>query len=535
MMRRTEIRTVNRATTTRIRLAAAGALAATLGAASISWSVAHAGQDEGTALSNPFAAPALPVPGEVMMLKLRDGTIQWGAIEEHSSEAIEFKRLDTLGVAHVAWSLVDPLQSETLRTEFGYVSTEVQEALVEGDRLLLDGGGTVEGIIVSREGDSFLVKTDGTLLTLPKVRVRSIETKIQIPALDVYSREEIYGLYLAETDVTSAEAVLGLARKCEGILDFEHAIEHYGTALELGLTEDVPKVEGALAAASVKAENQEQIEILRAADQLRKRGKFDEALGILRAFPEQFKKSPLIEDARAAEQKMLLARDAAATQLTRSRWNYWAGTLTRAKAREATFEEARTWAMEQAGEEIQAKVHEDLVSRISEEIRLEDVRTYWEARSRRGGYRAATYGSTGTWLLGREKAQAGAPEGSGETAGPVSAVDAERKAINERIKRYVANQRIAQRAQGSVNAEDERQEFWSSWKGRAKWLFTYYAEESGDFEVRPKPALRNCPNCAGDGAIQLIATGSVLKGESQSLATCNLCHGVQVVRRIYYR
>lgn len=484
-----------------------------------------------------FQAPAPPEPGDVMMLQLRNGQIQWGAIEDHTPERIDFVRLDNSGAVTLPWSLLDPVQAGDLRTKFGYVSIEVEEALVEGERLVLEGGGTMEGVIVSREGDHYVIKTDGNLVTLPKIRVRNIEKGVQLNALDVYSRDEIYGIYAAETDFESAESVLELAEKCESILDFRHAAEHYGAALALGLEEDqATKIQGALAAAEIKAENQEQLDLLRGADQLRKRGRFDEALAILRAFPEQFEGSPLVEDSRKAEQKMLLARDAAAADYTRRRWYYWAQRLTREKARRGGFEECRTWAIEGASEEIQIKIHEELVEKVSEEIALEDVRTLWEARRKRS-YIAATYGSSGTWLLGRDKANEGAAEDEGPAAGPVSAVDAERQALEERIKRYVENQRVTQRSRNSEDADDERETFWASWSasGRAQWLHSYYAEESGDFEVRPRPYLKACQTCGGRGGVELLVTGTVLRGESASLAECPLCHGVQVVRRVYFR
>lgn len=506
-----------------------------LGAAMI---VAAAGAGAAQEDDSPFAAPAPIEPGEVMMLKLRTGDLHFGAIEEHTPESIEFVRLDTGGRATVPWSMLEPTQSEELRTKFGYVQTEVEEALVEGERLVLDGGGSVEGVIVSREGQNFVIKTDGNLQVLPKIRVRSIETGIQIPALDVYSREEMYSLYAADADETSAESQLDLARKCESILDFTHAVDHYEAALELGLADDreAERAGGALAAARVKSANQEQLDVLRGADQLRKRGRYDEALAITRAFPGTYEDSPLVEDARKAELRILSDRDKAASDMTRRRWIYWAKRLTRERAREGSFEETRTWAIEAASEEIQARVHTELVAKISQEIGLEDVRGLWEARRKRS-YEAATYGSAGTWLLGEDRANRGAEEEQTQRPGPVSAIDAERQALEERIRRYVDNQRVAARGRSNAEAEDERESFWRSWSasGRAQWVFSYYVEESGDFELRARPYLRPCKTCAGRGAIELLVTGTVLRGENASLARCPLCQGVRVVRRIYFR
>lgn len=507
-----------------------------LGGGLATWSAARAvSQDErGVVALRAFMPPAPPSPEDVIMLQLRDGTVRFGAIDEHDRLGLDFIKLEDSGRVRIPWGFLDPTQSESLRTKFGYVQTEVEEALVEAERLLLHGGGVVEGVVVSREGQTYLVKTNGTMLQLPKERVRAIESNIQVPALDVYTREEMYARYAEQADMESAKSVLELARKSESILAFDKAIENYERAIALGIDVE-SKAEGALAAARVKAENQEQVEVLREAEQLRKRGDFDEALTILRTFPEQYEDSPLVEDSRQALVKMLDARERAAIELTHQRWNHWADKLTRAKARDATFEEARTWATEEASREIGRRVHEDLVAKISEEIQFEQVKPLWEARRRKGGWKSAGYGRTGTWLLGQDKAQAGGVEEEEPGAAPASELDAQRQAMEQRIKRYIENRRVAQRSASAQDAEDERQQFWESWGGKAKWLFAYYVEESGDYDIRPRPALRKCKTCGGLGAIEQILTGAVPKGDGSALLTCPTCRGVQVSRSIYYR
>ena len=200
----------------RLRRAAAAACVVALAAAHVT---AQWGQDEGAAPASLadelFAIPAPPAPADVLMLKLRDGRIQWGAIGDHDTVGFTFQRLDNGGEVRVPWSLLDPRQSEQLRTDFGYVEVEAEEVFVDAERLLLEGGGTVEGVIVSREGDSFLVKTDGNLQRVPKRRVRGIESGVRLPALDVYGREELYTQFSSEADEESATSQLELARRCE--------------------------------------------------------------------------------------------------------------------------------------------------------------------------------------------------------------------------------------------------------------------------------------------------------------------------------
>ena len=450
---------------------------------------------------------------------------------------IEFSRLETSGRVSVPWSLLDPVQAESLRREFGYIEVEVDEAYVVGDRLVLESGGSVEGVIVSREGKSFLVKTEGTLQLVPKARVRGIESGIQLAALDVYSRGELYGLYLAESDTASPESMLELARKCESILDFPHAAEHYEQALELGLEADRSAAEGMLARAKVKAANQEQVEFLRDVDYLRKRGQFDKAVEKIDSFEMVFEGSALLEDARKQKTKLLLARDDAAGKLVQRRWPYWAKILSRKKSLEDSLEAARSWASEDASAAIQALVHTDVQNKVTQAITLEEVRALWEKR-KRVRYSPASFREDGTWLLGTEAAQRGLNEETERAkAGPVSEVDAQRLAIEERIKRYVDNQRLARSAQTGASESDEYQTFWTTYSqgARAGWLLAFYIENSGDLEIRPRPDLRACKTCAGTGAIELLVTGSARGDQTDGLAPCPLCHGVQYSRRIYYR
>lgn len=481
-----------------------------------------------------FQVPAPPAPEDVIMLQLRDGGIRWGAIQEHDPAGMRFTLLDTGGVVRLPWTMLNPGQSEALRTRFGYVAVEADEAYVDGSRLILEGGGTVEGVIVSREGNNFLIRTEGNLQMLPKNRVRNVESGVQLPALDVYSVEDLYGLYLAETDVESAESQLALARKCESILDFVHAVTHYEAALELGLPGDPAQVEGVLTLARVKAQNQTQLAYLREADRLRKRGRFDQAQAMLRAFDTTFAGSALVEDARKQEVRLLKDRDAAASKLVRSRWLYWTRKLSRAQASQDNFEAARNWVTERASDEIRQRVLDDIQRSVTADASLEDVRRLWEERDR-GRYESTTFG-VGTWLLGEARANAGG-EAEETPAEAVSQVDEQRRAIEERVKRYLDNQRIARRSSASEEEADLTQQFWETWStnGRSLWLMSYYVEESGDYDVRVRPSLRACRTCAGQGALELLVTGTVTRGESASLSLCPLCRGVRVTRRVYFR
>jgi len=483
----------------------------------------------------------LPEPESVLMLRLRDGSIRWGAIVEHSPDGFRFQSLDDGGLADLTWPLLDPSQAQELRAELGYVDVSAEELYVDGERLLLVDGREVSGVILSREGDHYVVKSDGQMQLVPKVRVESVTRGERLPALDVYTREELYGMFAAEAELDDPLAQAALARRCEQILDFEHAVAHYRAALELSSEDERPELAFALERAERKAVQQAQVDYLREVDALRKREKYDQALAQLAAFPALFPDSPLGEDARKAAERTLLARDVALRELVRRRWDYWARRLARSTAGELTHQQAVDFAQSGLGELVRKQVFEDVRARITQDVREEDVERIWAAR-KKSAYKTASYGY-GTWLLGEERANAGT-----ERKEEVEKVglDAEREKLEEKIKRFVESQRAQRRTQTDQEAEEEHESFWRSLaaSARGNWIHAYYVEFSGDFELRSHPTLLSCPGCARTGVREVLSVGGGGSASKQGgkgsnagllLLTCGTCHGSGILRRVYYR
>lgn len=485
----------------------------------------------------PVATEAAPDarPLEVTMLRLRNGSIQWGSIVEHDPDGFRFTLLSHGGLVDVPWSLLDPNQERELRERFGYVDVSSEEFMIEVERLLLVDGNEVNGVVLSREGENFVVKVDGNLQMVPKRRVQNILKGHRVPALDVYGREELYGMFLGETAEDDPDAQVELAKRCELILDFAHAVTHYERCLVLDPEGERPEVEFALERARRKAESQAQIDYLRSTDQLRKRGRFDEALALLEAFDQTFPDSPLVNDARIKTTRVLTARDDAIRDLVRRQWMYWMKRLTRMKAGELDYAGALAYAEEGLSEEIQERVLKDVRSRISESVEPDQILAFWATRVK-VRYQRASYG-LGTWLLGEDKARAGTEDKEAALAA-LSDMDKQRATLEKKIKRFLENQQAARRARARQEQEDELEAFWRgfSTSGRAAWMLAHYVEFSGDLELRDHPYLSNCSSCAGRGVHEVIHVGGGAKGSGGvSLVPCPLCRGVGVVRRVFYR
>lgn len=484
------------------------------------------------------APPVTPDAAPALLLRMRDGSTHWGRIAEHDPDGLRFERLADGGVARVPWGLLDPVQERELRESFGYVDASTEELTIPAESIQLHGGEEIVGVIVSREGDQFLVKVGGNLQAIPKDRVRAVTGGLRVPALDVYDRDEIYAREVARADPEDAGSQYELARLCERILDFSHAVEHYRAALELDPERRADEISFALERAREKAAQQEQIDFLREVDALRKRGKFDEALERVRSFGTAFPGSPLVTDARRKETLVLEARDAAISELVRQRWYYWLARLARRAAigEGATYAQAVEYAEEGLSEAIRERVLADVRERVSPGLGADDVTRFWEQRDRRR-WQLASYG-LGTWLLGEDDALAGLDGSTEEEAEPVGERAKERAELEEKIERFLRNQQRATQARGRADSADEYEAFWQTFPpaGRAQWIRARYAEASGDVDVNPRPRFGRCPSCGGTGVREVVYVGGGGTGSGDlTLQRCPTCHGIGVIRRIQYR
>jgi len=493
---------------------------------------AAAGAQTGPAAAEPGAA--------AMMLRFYDGSILWGRIADHDAQTVEFLRLDTGGRVRLPWSLLDPSQAEGLQERFGYVDLSGDEVMCEADRLVLEDGTEFIGKIVGRTDADILVKTANSLLNVPKARLRAAATVVQAPALDVYTREELYQQELAHLDPDQAASQFELAVFCERVLAFDRAVEHLEAARALDPAFKTAEVENGLERNRTKLAQVEQLEDLREIDRLRARGRFDEALAKCGLFLESYPRSPLRRDAQRKQQQVEDARDRKLRERVVQSWHDWARKLTFRAAQDPdmSFESAVNWVEDGLRGEILAAVHRELTTSVSDALTPDEITAYWAAREN-GRWQKASYGD-GSWLLGEDRALAGLPQAAADRDQPQSETEALRQRLEERMKRYQRNQSVVRRSQADFDEEAEQVDFWTHWSsaGRAQWLLAYYAEFGGDMELRPEPFFRKCPDCNGTGAREIIRTGSAVtgaRGAGSRLVPCRTCHGIGTWRRISYR
>lgn len=500
----------------------------------------------------PQAGPSLD--GSPTMLRLRSGAIQWGEVLEHTPDGVVFKRLDTGGVVRLSWTFLDPTQERALRTEFGYIDTSNEVLYVDADRLILVDGKEVTGLIVDQGEGRIRVKTESGLIDVPSARVRAVSGGVQVPALEVYTREELIQKRLAETPPVDAEALYDFGGFCEQILAFSHSLDAYEKAAELDPAFRAAEMPGLIARTAKKVEQQVQLEYLAEVDLLKRRKQFDEAMKSLTLFPDKFPNSPLEVDRLKLTKRVEDAQEDYVREVVQRGWYRWTERLAAQAARKMGFSEALGFAEEKLHQDVLTAVVDD-AREWNQELEEDTVLQMWLER-KVSRYRVASYG-LGTWLLGEDSALAGSPQ-SNQAAESANEVDSERAALEEKIRKFLQSQKTAGRSSAGAGEDDEDdvESFWKmlSSTSRSSWIVAYYAENSGDMEIKDPPELRNCPTCAGRGVIEMVvsdSSGSAGQGGRSGgrggggqeargrggLATlaCDTCKGIGRIRRIRYR
>ncbi|MEM7518322.1 MAG: hypothetical protein AAF368_15545, partial [Planctomycetota bacterium] len=325
-------------------------------------------------MAPPAALPApapLPEVNQVMMLRLRQGQILWGAVSKHDPEGIDFIRLDDGGLLRFDWSFLEPTQEVELRTKFGYVEVISSEVFTDADRIVLVDGTEIIGRILSKEAGFVNVATANQRLRLPAARVQLTSRVENVPALELYTKEELYAAELVKTpNADSQEGQLHMGEFSEQILLFDRASEHYTRALEIG--PESPEIQFALDRATQKAAVQTELDALSQIDHLKRRKRFDEALLAGEEFLVRFPESPLRADLFKLRESVLKARDRALSETIQRRWYFWSSRLARKASREKSLQEIESWSVESLSEEVLTKVTED-AQKIAEDIQPENV------------------------------------------------------------------------------------------------------------------------------------------------------------------
>ena len=365
---------------------------------------------------------------------------------------------------------------------------------------------------------------------------------VQVPALDVYTKDELYQQKLMELQTEllaegpeAAAAHFQVAQFCEQLLDFKKALNHYEAVERIDPTYESESMPAILTRTEEKAEVQAQVDMLQQIDLWRARGHFDRANKEIALFRNLYPGSPLTEDLNKLADRVVKYQERALKKEVVRSFHHWTRRLAQTAARKMTYEEALAYLDGGMEEDVLKKVHEDLQD-IAPEIKVDETRELWEQREG-GKMRQASYGN-GTWLIGEGAALAGV-EQEDATKPTKGTQDEARKQLEEKINRYLKNQQIAKKAQaGGTSEDDDPNAFWETWPSpnRAQWVLAYFVENSGVYRL-DRARFRNCRECGGTGTRSIVFTGGAVQGQESggTLVPCPTCKHIGVVRMVKYR
>lgn len=508
------------------------------------------------------AAWARPMEGEGgEFIPLRDGEILVGEITEHTEDGLEVKRLDNGGIVKLRWGQLAPPIENSLREKFGYRHDAIEEVSVEVDEITLLDGSKRVGRILSSDSKGLTLKEKASTLTYERSMLLGAPQKTRVPALDVFTKDELYAEALSAYDLGTARGHIDLMRYLESIRDFDRALRHIEEAKKLDSSGQFTKeLTSSGARLAEKKVRQDEIDHLAEIEIQRNRKQWDKAIALCDEFATKFPKAEAKTKADVEKRKTNIT-DSKRVDYTRrvsEAVHDWCDRLIRNKSldRKTPYGAAVAYLSSQLKKELFATVATKLQPQ-SKEFTEPLVAQLWSERTKdkrtQPRPREVSYG-TGSFILGKAKAKEGLDNLLDPTAGAGPKKSKEEAEAEAKLKKFLERQGGGGGAAGGGQQKQATPEGWyerASEFERRQFLKAKFVEESGEFDVVARLGVP-CSNCGGKGAIETISTGAQQPsvnvggggrgGGGQQAPTsgtvtveCPLCHGVQVERKLRFR
>jgi hypothetical protein len=170
-------------------------------------------------------------------LQLADGRVLLARVEDADGDGLRVKRLDNGGTLDLRWEHLSPASAMAIKRQRDLLGDTRDEILVRADEIefLVNGGKqTWIGRIVDRTDTQIVVQQKGAQFRIPRAELRAVR-RVEVPAMQVYTKDEFYALRLAELQPgDSADKHILLAEDLVKVRDYEHAADHLQKARELG-------------------------------------------------------------------------------------------------------------------------------------------------------------------------------------------------------------------------------------------------------------------------------------------------------------
>ena len=251
----------------------------------------------------------------------------------------------------------------------------------------------------------------------------------------------------------------------------------------------------------------------------------------LDAFADQYPDSPLTGAYNDLRDKFERERVESLERALSRGWYNASVALLKRKAldRQSSMDQLIDWTENTLPGLVRQKLLTDL-QEMYDQVQLSDLDGYWLNRFNHSPKRFQASFGDGTWVLGADRARKGLEAEDDEEED--TRTQAERE-FEERVQRYLESVNRA-RSQATNDGLEEPEDWWrkASPTERFQFLFAYYAEFSGDYEIT-SVRFDRCPTCGGTGVIATIELGA--QGAQQQRRVCPRCHQVQVRRAVTFR
>ncbi|MFK7739318.1 MAG: hypothetical protein AB8H80_03270 [Planctomycetota bacterium] len=466
-------------------------------------------------------------------VQLADGRVMLANVIEADGDGLRVRRLDNGGMLDLRWDHLSVASSTQIKKKFELIGSGQDQLMARADevRYLLSGTRqSVIGRIVNPTADPLVVSVKGVNYPVPRGNLLGV-SKIDVPATQVYTKDEFYAEKLSEmVPGDKANRHMLLAEELIKFRDYDRAAEHLKLAEELDNADDKNKLATLVDRLKRFKEAAKELGMLEQLQIARSRGKlkdFERGREVIETFAKQFPRSKLKAEFEREEKRFEQARSRFLAQRVSDQWRRSIATVAdkHVAGDGSTLQAARAYA--------ENGMRDDIVARLAKQLELpnEEILDLWSQReSFPVGKRSEhfSYG-VGSWVLGakeiiKDTAVGGAEakrEGATKQAGSSREIDRFTKALRQAMQRR-------QRAQQSgAEKRDQTDEGWwqsATRKERVSWLRAYYAEYGGDLKLDFASA-QQCISCYGAG------TTPEMNGNGQMVrAKCFLCQQTKYVR-----
>jgi hypothetical protein len=462
-------------------------------------------------------------------VRLRSGEFLQGEVygDQSNEDYLTLKLFSTGGVIRLRWDQLIVEDQKRLRDMLGLAGwEEEEEVLIDGHQIIFRNGGIEEGVAENPDvaGEPLKLRTASGVWSYPRDTVSKIISTL-VPALSVYTPDQLYEFYLEEYAPESAATHSELAKQLVKVEAYRQAAEHFELALEdedWATTEQGQMVRNLLAKVKVYVKADDALERVREVKRLVFQKKYEEALALIQTLRDEFQDAPSI--------LKILNLDRLETQTANSRRKNYLKSVRRLfyrtmddlvnrKIREKDPDDRtktislngiKQWVANPRGltQEIFAIIAE------KEGLSEQEAMEFWKEREPSSA-KTYNYGS-GTFI-------------HPEVAAKVSQMLRPKSARRTKGSSRRAPQRSNRKAPKMKSAD----EWWenASNKEKRNWARAWFAENGHGVLLVLRIETRVCRNCGGMGYKESMSTGS-----SEKIRTvCPVCNMAQHERIVKCR